>query len=291
MREIQLIPAVFFVIVLVFFLLLYLPSKKKYEAYINALDKEIFPLKDFMPIGFAFMEKLHYGYNNKLDRDMRKKLLELHEEDFNEFYLRAYWAAAASYLWIGLLLTALFYLATSELMYFGLGLFVTGVMVYTVPSDINKKVEKLHLKVALDLPDYISKIIILTSAGLTLRAAMKKVSEEMSLPSPLYQLMGQAMHNIDNGMNENIALDKIVYRCNMPEMRRLIAVIEQNLQRGGSDVTIAMQAIGDEMWNNRKAKAQQIAAEAETKMLFPMMLMMLSVIVMTMVPAILGMGI
>ena len=176
-------------------------------------------------------------------------------------------------------------------MYFGLGLFVTGVMVYTVPSDINKKVEKLHLKVALDLPDYISKIIILTSAGLTLRAAMKKVSEEMSLPSPLYQLMGQAMHNIDNGMNENIALDKIVYRCNMPEMRRLIAVIEQNLQRGGSDVTIAMQAIGDEMWNNRKAKAQQIAAEAETKMLFPMMLMMLSVIVMTMVPAILGMGI
>ena len=120
---------------------------------------------------------------------------------------------------------------------------------------------------------------------------MKKVSEEMSLPSPLYQLMGQAMHNIDNGMNENIALDKIVYRCNMPEMRRLIAVIEQNLQRGGSDVTIAMQAIGDEMWNNRKAKAQQIAAEAETKMLFPMMLMMLSVIVMTMVPAILGMGI
>ena len=149
----------------------------------------------------------------------------------------------------------------------------------------------VHLKVALDLPDYISKIIILTSAGLTLRAAMKKVSEEMSLSTPLYTLMGQAMRNIDNGMNENAALDQVVRRCNMPEMRRLIAVIEQNLQRGGSDVTLAMKTIGDEMWSNRKAKAQQIAAEAETKLLFPMMLMMLSVIVMTMVPAILGMSI
>ena len=55
-------------------------------------------------------------------------------------------------------------------------------------------------------------------------------------------------------------------------------------------MTIAMQTIGDEMCSNRKAKAQQIAAEAETKILFPMMLMMFSVIIMTIVPAILGMG-
>ena len=95
---------------------------------------------------------------------------------------------------------------------------------------------------------------------------------------------------MENGMNENAALDQVVHRCNMPEMRRLIAVIEQNLQRGGSEVTIAMQTIGDEMWSNRKAKAQQIAAEAETKILFPMMLMMFSVIIMTIVPAMLGMG-
>lgn len=157
-------------------------------------------------------------------------------------------------------------------------------------QDVKKNVDKRHLKIAMDLPDYISKVIILTSAGLTLRAAMKKVSEEMSTPSPLYQLMGQAMYNIENGMNENAALDQVVRRCNMPEMRRLIAVIEQNLQRGGSEVTIAMQAIGDEMWSNRKAKAQQIAAEAETKILFPMMLMMFSVIIMTVVPAVLGMS-
>lgn len=148
----------------------------------------------------------------------------------------------------------------------------------------------MHLQVAMDLPDYISKIIILTGAGLTLRAAMKKVSAEMSMPTPLYNLMGQAMHNIENGMNENIALDQVVRRCNMPEMRRMIAVIEQNLQRGGSEVTIAMRTIGDEMWNNRKAKAKQIAEEAETKILFPMMLMMFAVIIMTMAPALLGMG-
>ncbi len=286
----NLFASVFFLLVLVCFLLLYLPAKNKYASYINALDKTVFPLKDFMPVGFAFLEKIHYNYNNKFDRDLRKQLLELHEEEYNEFYLRAYWAASATYLWLGVLLTALFYLATSELMWLGLGFVLTVVLAYAGFNDIKKKQEALHLKVAMDLPDYISKIIILTSAGFTLRAAMKKVSEEMSTPSPLYQLMGQAMYNMENGMNENAALDQVVRRCNMPEMRRLIAVIEQNLQRGGSEVTIAMQTIGDEMWSNRKAKAQQIAAEAETKILFPMMLMMFSVIIMTIVPAMLGMG-
>ena len=286
----NLFASIFFLLVLVCFLMLYLPAKNKYAGYINALDKTVFPLKDFMPVGFAFLEKIHYNYNNKFDRDLRKQLLELHEEEYNEFYLRAYWAAAATYLWLGLLLTALFYLATNKLMWLGLGFGLTVVLAYAGFSDIKKKQEALHLKVAMDLPDYISKVIILTSAGLTLRAAMKKVSAEMSTPSPLYQLMGQAMYNMENGMNENAALDQVVRRCNMPEMRRLIAVIEQNLQRGGSEVTIAMQTIGDEMWSNRKAKAQQIAAEAETKILFPMMLMMFSVIIMTIVPAILGMG-
>ena len=287
----NLLASVFFLVVLVCFLWLYLPNKNKYVSYINALDKTIFPLKDFMPVGFAFLEKMHYGYNSKLDRDLRKQLLELQEEEYNEFYLRAYWAAAVTHLWLGLLLTALFYLATGQLLWLGLGLGMTMVWTYAGFNDIKKKREALHLKIAMDLPDYISKVIILTGAGLTLRAAMKKVSEEMSTPSPLYQLMGQAMYNIENGMSESAALDQVVRRCNMPEMRRLIAVIEQNLQRGGSEVTIAMQTIGDEMWSNRKAKAQQIAAEAETKILFPMMLMMFSVIIMTVVPAILGMGI
>lgn len=105
----------------------------------NAIDKTVFPLKDFMPIGFSFMDKLRYGYNNKFDRDLRKKLLELHEEEFNEFYLRVYWAAAASYFWLGLLITALFYLATNDIIWFGIGIAVTVVLVYSAFADIQKK--------------------------------------------------------------------------------------------------------------------------------------------------------
>lgn len=282
---------VLFICSTLIFLLLYLPNKKKYEAYVTALDKEEFPFKEFMCVGFAFMEKIRYQYNNKIDRDFRRKIPELHAQEYTEFYLRAYWAAAATYLWLGLFIASLLYLASNDIMILVFGLAVVVLLIASVPQDINKKIQEKHLKIALDLPDYISKIIILTGAGLTLRAAMKKVSDDMSLETPLYTLLGGAMKSIDNGMNETIALETMLVQCNMPELRRLVAVIEQNLQRGGSDVTIAMRTIGDEMWTNRKSKAQQITAEAETKMLFPMMMMMIAVMLVCIVPALLSMQI
>lgn len=102
----NLLASVFFLVVLVCFLWLYLPGKRKYGTYVNALEKEQFGLRDFFPVGFMFMEKVKYGYNNKFDRQLRKQLLELYDEEYNEFYLRVYWAAAAAYLWLGLLLAA-----------------------------------------------------------------------------------------------------------------------------------------------------------------------------------------
>ncbi len=291
-QSINLPAAGFLLVVLLFFLLLYLPNRSRYAAYIQPLNKKDFALRDFMPVGFAFLEKIHYGYNGRFDRNLRKKLLEMHEEEYNEFYLRVYLAYAVTCACLGLLLTGLFWMAMEgAVVWLAGGLLVSGMLAYGVLTDIDKKINELHLKVAMDLPDYVSKIIILTGAGQTLRAAMKTLSEDMGQPTPLYQIMEQAVNNIDNGMNEGAALDRVVYRCNMPEMRRLISVIQQNLQRGGADVTMAMQSIGEELWNNRKAKAKQLSEEAETKMLFPMMLMMFSVIIITAVPALLGMGI
>ena len=46
-----------------------------------------------------------------------------------------------------------------------------------------------------------------------------------------------------------------------------------------------------EQWAERKATAMRISAEADTKLLFPMMLMLFSVIIVTIAPAILSMNI
>ena len=64
----------------------------------------------------------------------------------------------------------------------------------------------------------------------------------------------------------------------------------QNIRRGGADVFLALREIGNELWNARKVATKQMAAEAETKMMFPMMLMFVAVILMVAMPAVMAMG-
>ena len=86
------------------------------------------------------------------------------------------------------------------------------------------------------------------------------------------------------------AMDYLAMKCNLPAVRRLCSLMLQNIRRGGADVFFALREIGNELWNARKAATKQMAAEAETKMMFPMMLMFVAVILMVAMPAVMAMG-
>lgn len=280
---------IFFLIMLIIFLWLYYGSRNKYKHYVEPLDKKQFPLKSVMSIGFYVMSMLPYKYNRKIDREMRKKLNELYDAEFNDFYLRAYWASAATNLVIGLFLTSLFCIALEgDISGLLVGLIVTFVLVYYVKQSVDKQVAKRHLQMKLAFPDVVNQLIILSGAGLTLRSAWIKVAKEMNLGSPLHKEMEIVAQQMENGVSDLIALDDMSNRCNLPEMKRFISVITQNIQRGGRDVIFAMESIGKELWDARKAAAKRMSEEAGTKLLFPMMFMLVAVIMLVAAPALIS---
>lgn len=279
-------------VLLVLFLLLHLQGKKKYAPFIQAMDKDEYGLRDITTVGFMLMEKSRYQYAGKLDRKARMQLRELYDPEYIEFYLRVQWAAAVTYACLALLLGTLFFAARNgDVMLLLLFLVMSPVLAYGTFSSLEKKVEKRHQQVAMDLPDLTNQMIILSGAGLTLRAAIIKIGREMPGESPLYQALRTAVNKMENGATDEEALDVLVTQCNMPVVRRLVSVLLQNMQRGGTDVLIALREIGAELWTNRKAAARQMAEEVSTKMLFPMMLMLLAVILLVAAPAVMSMNI
>lgn len=289
MEYITLIP---FLILLAAFALLNSKGKKQYDAYLQALDKKEYSLKDFMPAGFALMGMTKYDYSNNIDRTLRRQLAELYPQEFVEFYVRVIWAQAATSGILGLLLSALFFGAgEGSVLYLVFGLALTAVLVWASFGDVKKKVEQRHAQVAIDLPDLTNQIIILSGAGLTLRASLLKIAAEMPAETPLYQMLAKAAEKMEHGASDEEALDLLTTQCNMPEMRRFVSVILQNMHRGGSDVLSALREIGKELWSARKAAAQRVAEETSTKLLFPMMLMLIAVILLVAAPAVMGMGI
>ena len=281
-----------FLILMVAFALLNSAGKKKFGAFLQALDKKEYNLKDVMPAGFALMDAVHYDYTSGLDRTLRRQLAELYPAEYVEFYLRVIWAQAATATMLGLLMSTLFFGATQgTVTYLIPGLGLTAALAWASFADVKKKVDKRHAQVAIDLPDLTNQIIILSGAGLTLRAAILKIANEMPAETPLYQMLGKVAEKMDHGASDEEALDLLTTQCNMPEMRRFVSVILQNMHRGGSDVLTALREIGKELWSARKAAARRVAEETSTKLLFPMVLMLIAVIILAIAPAVMGMGI
>jgi len=262
-------------------------GQKKYGAMVKPLSKKEFALKDFFPIGFVLMELSRWRYGSALDRKLRRQLIELYEPDYTEYYLRVLWAAAASYLAIGALLSAVLFLGAGAAgLVFGWG--IGAAMAYVSFGDLQKKIERRHLQIAIDMPDFTNKILILSGAGMTIRAALLKISHEMAADTPLYEELAHTVQMLENGATDETALDWLSVRCNTPQMRRFTSVILQNSKRGGSDVVGALQEIGREQWSERKEAAKRVSEEADTKLLFPMILMLASVILMTVAPAVMA---
>lgn len=281
------IPAAIYFLVIMLISYVLLKMGKKYEPLIKPLSKNDFGLKDFFPIGFVIMDKLHYQYGSDFDRKIRRQLVELYEPDYTEYYLRVYWSAAASYVVVGAMLSGLLCLGIGPVG-IALGLAIGGVMAFASFNDLQNKIDQRHIKVLIDMPDFTNKILILSGAGMTLRAALIKISHEMANDTPLYQELAGAVRMMENGATDEAALSRLALRCNTPQMRRFTSVVLQNLHRGGSDVLIALQDIGQEQWTERKAAAMRVSQEADTKLLFPMMLMLASVLIMTIAPAVMS---
>ncbi len=276
---------------LVIFLLLHLKGKTRYAAMIQAMDKDEYGLRDIMGVGFMLMELSKYQYASKLDRKARMQLRELYEPEFVEFHLRTRWAASVTYACLALLLGTLAFAGTGDMTILAFFIVLAPFLAYASFTSLEKKIEKRHRQVAMDMPDFTNELVILSGAGLTLRAAIIKVGREMAGDSPLYTALRKAVNKMENGATDEAALDVLVTQCNMPVMRRLVSVLLQNMQRGGTDVLNALREIGAELWTNRKAAARQMAEEVSTKMLFPMMLMLIAVILLVAAPAVMSMNI
>lgn len=289
MAKISIPAAICLLVSIVIFYILYSSGNKKYAKMVAPLDEKVFRIKSFMPAGFALMALIKYKYNSAYDRKLRQQIAEVHDAEYVEFYLRCYWACAATYIPLGLCLMSLFALtAEGDLTMPIFCVILVGLLIYLNFSELKNKVEERHRKICMDLPGFTNQLIILSGAGMTLRSALIKVAKEGNGSSPLYEELRKSVLLMEHGETDEYALDRLVAKCNMPEIRRFVSLLLQNMARGGNDVFIALHDIGQEQWQNRKAAATRYSEEANTKLLFPMMLMLFAVILMCAAPAVMS---
>lgn len=169
------------------------------------------------------------------------------------------------------------------------GVAILIIIAYAADNDLNKKIRKRRNKLQLDFPDFLNRLSLLVNAGMTVSRAWIKISEDANKKGPLYDEIALTVSEIKSGKSEIIAYEDFALRCKVPEITKLVSIIEQNLKKGSKELVSILKFQASDCWQMRKNVAKRLGEEASTKMLLPLMLMFSAIILIVATPAIMAM--
>jgi tight adherence protein C len=139
---------------------------------------------------------------------------------------------------------------------------------YTIPEFwLGGRVKKRQHAILLLIPDTLDLLTISVRAGLGFDAALAKVVEK--LQGPLSDEFRRALAEVRVGKARRDALRDIVPRTEVPPLTNFIGAIIQAEQLGVS-VSKVLQVQSEQLRIERRQRAEEQAAKAPIKMLFPL---------------------
>lgn len=278
------IGCVFLVIWLIIFM-----ASRSYDEMFDTLDEKEFPLKELYSMGYFIMEKSKYQYKSRRDRKLRQDMEVLYEKKYVEYYLRLTYARAVTYGMLLFVLSFVIYAFSGDVAVLMIMFLFSGVSVYYVMTLAPKKIESRSSQLIGDFSEVVSKLALLTNAGMILREAWEltsKVGEGV-----FYQEMRIAVMEMENGISEAEAIRRFGIRCMMPEIKKFSATLIQGIQKGNSELSSMLQNQSAEIWNLRKQNVRRQGEKAASKLMIPIFMMFIGIIIMVVVPIFSNLGV
>ncbi|HHW48867.1 MAG TPA: type II secretion system F family protein [Clostridiaceae bacterium] len=275
-----------FAVIFGLFLPLYFVSRDKYSEFIKPLDKKDYPLKPFIPAALLLMDIIRYKYRTSYDRKLLMGITEVSGSKYSHYYLRIHWANKILYAFLGLFISVFLGLFTQhDTLYYIFCILVTAFLAYMPDKELNKRIKDRRKSIQMDFPDFLNRLTLLINAGMTVSKAWEKVVTDSKQKGALYEELAVTISDIRAGKSEYKAYEEFAKRCRTPEITRAVAIIIQNLRKGNSELVSVLRVYANECWEMRKNTAKKLGEEASTRMLAPMMLMLVAILIIVAAPA------
>jgi hypothetical protein len=174
-----------------------------------------------------------------------------------------------------------------------LGIFLAIAVWYAKDMELKKQMKLRKEQLLIDYPEIINKFTLLVNAGMTVRQAWFKITEDyyarlLENTSPkryAYEEMLTTSHELKLGVTEGIAYEQYGRRIGLMPYIKFSSLISQNLKKGNKGFTELLKLEAMEAFEDRKEIAKRLGEEAGTKLLLPMMFMLMIVFLIILIPA------
>ncbi len=165
-------------------------------------------------------------------------------------------------------------------------------------NRMNDEGKERHRQLEEDYPILINKLVLYLGAGMNLRKTFCQITNEYmaDLQSGqmkkryLYEELIVMVNEMQAGTGEQQAYESFGYRMEQGNYTKLISLLVQNNHKGNDGLLKALEIEEANAFFLRIDHAKRLAEEAGTKLLFPMLLMLVIVMVIIMAPALFQFG-
>ncbi|MBQ4283961.1 MAG: type II secretion system F family protein [Lachnospira sp.] len=163
-----------------------------------------------------------------------------------------------------------------------------------VLGDLQQKKQEIlnrRIQLSFDYSEVVSKVTLLMGAGMTIQRAWERIVSdykargEKALKRYVYEEMTESYNQMKAGIPEAEVYEQFGKRCEIKEYQKFSTLIVQNLKKGTKDLTALLELETIEAFEKRKNMARVKGEEAGTKLLVPMIMMLVVVMIIVMVPA------
>ena len=153
-----------------------------------------------------------------------------------------------------------------------------------------KKKDDFQALALRELPDFMSQIALLLTAGIPLTAAWERSLEDRLSVSDFDQELRQVLKDVRQGMAFAQALEAMAKRRPYPEIQMFVMVLSQNVRKGRGELAQILHSRAKEGWEQRKLMVRRKGEAAFIQMLFPMLLMLAAILLIVVAPAIMSLS-
>lgn len=276
--------AVALIVWLVFFF-----KGRKYNSMFDVLEEKDFPFKEIYGLGYAVLETFRYKYKSKGDRKLRQQLDVLYGSKYSEYYLRVIHSQQITLTFTVFVLSFALYGLTAELLASAVGFVFSGLACYYFGTTTAKKILKRSDELLHDFSEVVSKLALLTNAGMILREAWQEVASHGK--GIIYTEMQTAVNDMNNGVSEIDAIYDFGVRCIIPEIKKFTSTIIQGMTKGNSELTAMLQEQSKEVWQLKKQLVRREGEKAASKLLLPICVMFIGILIMILIPIFTNLGV
>lgn len=172
------------------------------------------------------------------------------------------------------------------LMYIALVILVIKSSVDSV-RDTGKEIRQ---SIIMGMPRFSNQLLLMMNAGMILSDAIERISNsyrilgEENMGFFEHEMAELAEKNMDHRTSTATLINDLAAKYNVKELMRISTILTEN-ERRGSDVIDNLERESRYLWDDRKIIARERGRMIDTKMSYPLAILLFMLIVITMAPA------